>query len=305
MKGATVRAWIRAARPLAQGNLAPGLLFGQALAWHMARTFEGLVLAAVMAFGVLDQLVIMFANDVADAEADRFNAEPTPFSGGSRVLQEGTLSRESLKSAAIVSAVGLLALSIGIAALRGRPGLVVAAVLALLLLHAYSFAPLRLSYRGGGEWLQAIGVGAVLPYVGFAAQAPASLPMPWRFVAVPVLLGFAGNLATSLPDREADGAAVKRTFAVQHGAATTARTVAAVTLAAAALLVADLASRPWAAAAIAGPPALAMALSLAGAAPGSGRRAVPFVVRFGAASTWLLLGWSLALVITPPGSSSH
>lgn len=211
----SVRAWIQAARPLAQANLAAPLLLGQAFAFAITGRFDPLLLGLLALFGVLDQLFIVFANDVADAEHDRPEAR-TLFSGGSGVIGEGKIERATLARAAIgaYAALGLLSL---VLAWLATPWALAAWALAGALLHAYSFPPLRRSYRGGGELLQGLGIGAVLPLLGFAVQAGTLDGYPWATLTATVTLGFAGNVATALPDHAADRRALKRTWPVRLG----------------------------------------------------------------------------------------
>ncbi len=212
----SVWAWIRAARPLAHANIAPPLLLGQALAVAQGAPLDWTFFALALGFGVLDHLVIVFTNDVADQDADAKNDAPTLFSGGSRVLQEGLLEPRQLTRGAVAAAAGLVALS-GAGVWLGRPLLPLFAVAALGLLAAYSLPPLRLSYRGQGELLQGLGVGLVLPLLGFYLQAGSVEEAPWALFAPLVLLGFASNILTALPDVEADRAAGKRSWPVRRG----------------------------------------------------------------------------------------
>ncbi|AUX19644.1 1,4-dihydroxy-2-naphthoate octaprenyltransferase [Sorangium cellulosum] len=213
-----LRAWIQASRLPSQAYIAPPLLLGQlAFARTSGRRIDLETLAAVQLFGVLDQLFIVYANDVADQETDRRNRTATLFSGGSRVLVERRLSPRALSAAALACAAGLVAVSAGLAAARGAPLLVVLALAAILLLAAYSHPPLRLSYRGGGELLQMVGVGGVLPLYGYLAQGGAIERFPWALLAflLPTHLGCA--IATALPDEPSDRASQKRTLPVRVG----------------------------------------------------------------------------------------
>lgn len=286
---ARARDWITAARPLAQANIAVPLLFGQAVAWATERTFDARWLAYLAVLGVVDQLFIVFANDYADRHAD--GAERTPFSGGSGVLQSGRIAPAALGRAAIAMGAALVAL--GLAAAPVRPFLPVLACAAIALLHAYSFPPLRLSYRGGGAWLQAMGVGGVLPLAGFYAQS-GGLDLPAWALVPSFVAGLGGNLLTALPDVEQDARSGKRTFAVAYGES---RAILACTaLLAAATLAASAAPLPL-------PPIVATAAlaSLACAcAVGLGmrdrRRArLAFVILAGGAQHATLAGWAIAL----------
>jgi 1,4-dihydroxy-2-naphthoate octaprenyltransferase len=80
----------------------------------------------------------------------------------------------------------------------------------------YSFGPVRLSYRGGGELLQGIGVGIGLPSLGYYLQAEDLLAPVW-ILGPATLLGVCSNVLTALPDVEDDDLARKRTWPVRHG----------------------------------------------------------------------------------------
>lgn len=217
-----LRAWIRAARPLAHANIAPPILLGQALAVFQGAAFDPFLFALAHGFGVLDHLAIVFTNDVADREGDALHDAPTPFSGGSRVLQEGLLRPRQLARAASGCALALVVLS-GVGVLVERPVLPLFALAALALLGAYSLPPLRLSYRGQGEILQGLGVGLVLPLLGFYAQSGALASAPWALLSALVVLGVASNVLTALPDLTADRAVEKRTWPVRRGEGKAAR----------------------------------------------------------------------------------
>ncbi|MCA9535376.1 MAG: prenyltransferase [Myxococcales bacterium] len=205
-------AWVRAARPLAQANIALPIALGVTAATGEGFRMEPWALAACAAFSVLDQLMIVFANDYADRHTD--TAARTLLSGGSGVLVDGSLSEGALRRAALLAGFGLLGLGVLLAG--SRPLLLAACVAAIALLQLYSYPPARLSHRGGGEWLQGLGIGLVLPWVGYylvsgSAQAPLAVLLPM------VLFGVSGNITTAMPDVDADRAAGKRSLPVVVG----------------------------------------------------------------------------------------
>jgi 1,4-dihydroxy-2-naphthoate octaprenyltransferase len=202
---------------LAQVNIAVPLLVGQALAYAATGAFDWTIFALVHVAGVLDHLYIVFANDVADEAGDRDNEVVTSFSGGSRVLREGKLDARSLRRAAAAAACGLVVVAAYTAMAHGRPALLALWAAALALLWAYSFPPLRLSYRGMGEAAQGLGVGILLPLIAYVAQAGSFDGFVWAALAPLFLLGFASNITTALPDRDADAAAAKLTWPVRFG----------------------------------------------------------------------------------------
>ena len=214
----SLAAWIRAARPLAHANIAPPILLGQALCAAQGHALDPSLFAAAHLFGALDHLYIVFANDYADRELDATNTTYTAFSGGSRVLPEGLLRPAQIRAAAIASAIALVALSGAIALWLDRPLAPAFAAGAIALLWAYSYPPLALSYAGLGELAQAVGVGLVLPLLGYYLQRGSLAAMPWPALAPLFVMGLASNVLTSLPDTPSDAAFGKKTWSVRRGA---------------------------------------------------------------------------------------
>lgn len=210
-------AWLQAIRPLAQVNLVIPLWLGQALAFAYTGAFSPSTLYGSHIFAALLLLLIVFANDYADRDTDAANTTYNEFSGGSRVLPEGRLRPGELRDAAWLALVGLAGLSIYMAIGTGRPWAPAFVAAAALLVWIYNFPPVRLAYRGGGEVVQGLGTGVVLPLLGFYLQAGGFGEFPWLALAPLFLLGVVGNILTSLPDVPSDRQADKRSYAVRRG----------------------------------------------------------------------------------------
>jgi len=193
-----VAAWIRASRLPSQSYIFLPLLLGQALLVREGGTLSWATFALVHLFGLFDQLYIVYANDVADRHSDPLNTTATIFSGGSRVLVEGQLQSEQLVQAAGVMAALCLVTGAALWGFFGRWLCLPLSGLALVLLWLYSFGPVRLSYRGGGELLQMVGVGGVLPLFGYHAQAGGWTGFPWELLWVLLPTHLASALATAL-----------------------------------------------------------------------------------------------------------
>lgn len=212
-----VAAWLKASRVASQSYIAPPLLLGQACHYAAAGALNWSILIWVQLFGIFDQLFIVYANDWADVETDRHNQTATPFSGGSRVLVDGDLRRRDLARAAVLMAVATLGAALALAVGHGRWWAVPLAAVAIACLWLYSFPPVSLSYRGGGEVLQMLGVGLLLPLFGYCAQAGSLAGFPWPLLWVLLPTNLACAIATSLPDEPSDRAAQKRTVSVWWG----------------------------------------------------------------------------------------
>lgn len=214
---ATIISWIKASRLTSQSYIFIPLLLGQAIYYQQSGNFNWFFFILLQLFGIFNQLYIVFANDYADYETDRKNKTFNMFSGGSRVLVDGELEPFQLKKAAWITAG--LCVACGLIFLVGfqRPWVLLLAVMGLLLLWAYSFPPFKLSYRGGGELLQMLGVGLVLPLIGFYGQSGSFEGFPFPLIAalLPMQLGCA--ISTSLPDRPSDLVSGKKTLSVIFG----------------------------------------------------------------------------------------
>ena len=211
------RAWLQAARLPSQMYIFWPLLLGQALA--MGRDFSWGVVLACQFYGLVSQLYIVFANDVADMDTDRRNRTFTMFSGGSRVLVEGLLSRRQLARAAGLCAALSVLTGVYLGFWRHVWLPLPLILFGLALLWAYSYPPFRLSYRGGGEYLQMVGVGLVLPLIGYSAHAGTLAGLPWTLMPLMLALSLSCAVATALPDEPSDRADGKRTHAVRFGIA--------------------------------------------------------------------------------------
>ncbi|MBA3818318.1 MAG: prenyltransferase [Deltaproteobacteria bacterium] len=227
----SVLAFLRLGRPLFLGGGFLLYALGVAIAaWHGAVVdWQRYVLgqAAVTAF----QLMTHYANDYFDYDADVANLTPTKWSGGSRVLAAGTLPRRvALIAALVLAALGILA-SVGIARVAGSWLLPTLAAM-LVLAWEYSAPPLRLCATGLGELDTAIVVTGLVPWLGFALQAPALEGLPMLLLAiVPLgLLQIAMLLAIEFPDAAGDAATGKRTLVVRLGATRGAQLYVAITL---------------------------------------------------------------------------
>jgi 1,4-dihydroxy-2-naphthoate octaprenyltransferase len=215
----TIKAWLQASRLPSQSYIFFPLLLGQAVHYSRSGQLDLTVLMLMHLYGLFLQLFIVYANDRADIETDRLNTTYTIFSGGSRTLVEGLITIQQNYGA--VLAVIMLNAVVGLAltTLYQRLFALPLIVLSLGLLWLYSFPPVRLSYRGGGELLQMLGVGLVLPVFGYYGQAGHISAFPWHFLGFILPCQLACAMATALPDEPSDRQSRKRTAAVLLGPA--------------------------------------------------------------------------------------
>lgn len=215
---ASLKIWWSACRPgfIAVTLVAAALGIAQAQAcgcgWDAPAAAATLVLAA------LAHAAANLYNDYGDAVggSDAVNAGRLfPFSGGSRVIQDGWVT--ALQMREVARMLGIVVVGGGIAlAARSGPGLLLVGLAGLLLGWAYSSPRTALMSRGLGElavglawWLVVVGADYVQRH-GFSAIAAISG------------VGQAGLVAAILwaaefPDAAADARVGKRTLVVRWG----------------------------------------------------------------------------------------
>jgi 1,4-dihydroxy-2-naphthoate octaprenyltransferase len=172
------------------------------------------------------QLMTHYANDYFDYEADKANTTPTRWSGGSRVLVSGALSRVvALRAALVVGAIAPLATLALL--LRNQSHLGAGLLLCSMQLLAWSYSgpPLRLHSRGLGEPTTALVVPLLTPLAGFVLQAGHFELYPLLLTAPLALLQIAMLVTIEFPDHAGDRAVGKLTWVVVLGPERAARVI--------------------------------------------------------------------------------
>ncbi|MFH1312965.1 MAG: prenyltransferase [Candidatus Eisenbacteria bacterium] len=159
------------------------------------------------------------ANDFYDeiTGCDRLNPCPTPFSGGSRVIQQGLLpARVVLASSICFFALGLIQ---GLWLNRILPGNQVLAIgiVGALCGFLYTAVPFKLSYRGMGEVLVFLAFGPLVVAGSYLCQVGSIPPIAVLISGPAGLLVAAILLVNEVLDCDADRRAGKRTLVVMLG----------------------------------------------------------------------------------------
>jgi len=195
------------------------VLVCSAMAWHETGAFDWGHFSLALVSMVLIHAGANMANDVFDhlTGNDPCNTEyVSPFTGGSRFIQEGKIGPLKVLVAALACfALGSL-VGLYIVWLRGLWILAIG-IVGVGTAFFYTAPPLRLCYRGGGELLIALDFG-ILPSLGaYYVQAQqfswgalvAGLPATFLITAVLFINQF--------QDMRADAAAAKRHWVVRLG----------------------------------------------------------------------------------------
>lgn len=210
--------WLAASRPgfLVVTLVATLVGIGSALACGVAPRWPEALATVVLA--LLTHAAVNLHNDWGDAliGSDAVNTDRIgPFTGGSRVVQDGVFTPVQLKTAVqmlamVVTGGGLLL------AARSGPGLLLIGLAGLLLGWAYSQPRLALMSRGWGELAVAAGWWLVVVGADFV-QRRAFGEIAMIAGVSPALLIAAVLWIAEFPDARADAAVGKRTLVVRLG----------------------------------------------------------------------------------------
>ncbi|GAA0503725.1 prenyltransferase [Saccharopolyspora thermophila] len=209
-----LRAFVRLGRPkfLFQSMLVVAV--GVTIAVHSGFPADLRWYLVTLLFAWCTHLMTHYCNEYFDLEADRANAAPTSWTGGSRVLVSGHLAPVvSLSAAFVLLFAGVLLLAV----LPGTPTRLMGAVI-IALAWLYTAPPLRLNYHGLGEISCAAVLYGLGPLLACFAQAGTVSTAGLSCIAVLFGFQFLRMAIMNLSDIEGDRAVGKKTLAVLLGA---------------------------------------------------------------------------------------
>lgn len=197
--------------PFLTATVVPVLL-GTAIAWRDGAFDFGLFLLTLLAASLF-HIGTNVLNDYFDHQsgADEANFTPTPFSGGSRLIQRGLFSPRQTRNFGL-AAYGLGSL-VGLYLVYARGPVILAfGITGLLLGYLYTAPPVRLAHRGWGELAVAVGFGPLI-VVGAYYMQTARFSFEAFIASLPVALLIAAVLyINEFPDRIWDMRAGKLTL---------------------------------------------------------------------------------------------
>lgn len=213
-----VTTWLAAVRPGILAVTLASAMLGVVVAWSCGCGRDLPAAAATLVLALLTHAAVNLYNDWGDAigGSDAVNrGRIAPFTGGSRVVQDGVLGAARLRDAAQMLAIVVVGGGVWLAA-RAGPGLLAIGAAGLLLGWAYSSPRVALMARGWGE--AAVAAGWWLVVVG------ADYVQRQRFDAIPAVAAVSPALliaavlwVAEFPDAEADARVGKRTLVVRLG----------------------------------------------------------------------------------------
>lgn len=219
------RVWVQATRPLSLTASFIPILVGGAMAFAFGTGFSMWLFWLTLIGGVLIQAGTNMINDWKDAEADSVNVSGIrPFTGGSRMIQLGLISRGDMGFVGIL--LSIMAFLIGLyLAFQSGWGILPLIVFGLLAGYFYTNQKSRFSFinlgPGVAEFFIATTYGVLMVlgtyYVqtGFYSLQVFLISLIVSFFIVNVLL------INQFPDAEADAKSGKKTLVVRIGKAKT------------------------------------------------------------------------------------
>ena len=123
----------------------------------------------VLAGASLAQVATNASNDYFDhtSNADEINKVPSPFNGGSRVIQVGLMTPGQVLITALVSIAGTVYIGLYLnqevsGSIFGNTPILWTGIIGTFLALGYTGDPVRLGYKGFGEIAIALGFGPVM-----------------------------------------------------------------------------------------------------------------------------------------------
>ncbi len=212
-----LKVWIKAVRaPFFQAAIIPTLV-GAIVAWHKGFFNLGLLILSVIGMACVNGGTNLI-NDYYDhlSRGDDINVAITPFSGGSRVIQEGTLSPKAVLRGGLILLTLAFIIGLYLSVVRGLAVIIIGTI-GILIGYFYTAEPIKLGYRGVGEFFVGFTLGPLAVLGSYYVQTQRFDFEPF-WASLPIGLLIAGILyINEFPDYEADKAVGKNHLIVLLG----------------------------------------------------------------------------------------
>lgn len=211
--------WLKAMRlPFLTATIVP-VSFGSIIAWHNTGGFIWLKFWLVLFGASLIHIGTNLANDYFDhlSGADIANAHPTPFSGGSRMIQDGLIEPKKILYVALSAFILGSLIGLYLNYLCGQNVILILGIIGVFLGFFYSSRPFFIGYRSFGELAVGAGFGPLMVMGAYFAQAQ-RLPFSVFLISLPVgILVALIVFINEFPDYAADKSVEKNTLVVVLG----------------------------------------------------------------------------------------
>lgn len=216
-----LKVWLKEIRaPFFTATVVPVVL-GAVIAWYHTAEFNWFYFWLTLVGIILCHAGTNIANDYFDhtSRNDWVNQTPTPFSGGSRVIQKNLLLPKEVLTGAVVCYIFGSAIGLYLNAVTGGKVILVLGVIGVALGFFYTASPLRIGYRGWalGESAVGLGFGPLVVVGSYYVQTQKLDWLPlWASIPVAILITLVLYI-NEFPDYNADKSVNKKTLPVMLG----------------------------------------------------------------------------------------
>jgi len=216
-----IKLWAKAVRAPFFTASVISVILGTVIAWNITSKFHLLNFLLVSIGVILVHAGTNLINDYFDhrSNLDEINANHTPFSGGSRVIQDNEITPKAMLIAGLGTFV--LAAIIGFYLNSVTTGNVILyiGIIGFFIGYFYTAKPLKLGYTALGELITIIACGPLIVYGSYyvIAQVHAIQPII-ASIPIGILVGLILYI-NEFPDHEADKKVGKKTLVVVYGKA--------------------------------------------------------------------------------------
>lgn len=192
---------------------------GSALGYFVAGSFNIHLFVLATFAVVFIHAGANLANDYYDHKSrnDPFNKNVTPFSGGSRFIQNGILSPQTIITESLISFLIGALIGVWIVYLTKSAIILFIGIFGIAGAFFYTAPPFKLGYRGLGEIIIALLFGLLPVYAAYHLQTQALDYKPLLPALIVSILIFEIILINEFPDLPADKAVNKKTLPVLFG----------------------------------------------------------------------------------------
>ena len=201
--------------PFSTATIIP-IALGSVIAWYDINNFAWMRFWLALFGGLLIHFGTNLANDYFDhmSGCDEANPNPTPFSGGSRVIQQGLIAPKNVLWASLFCFAIGISIGIYLNYLTGTNVVLILGLIGIFLGFFYTAKPFRIGYSSFGEIAVGVGFGPLMVLGAYYVQTH-NLPLKVFLISIPIGILIALVLfINEFPDYVADKSTGKKTLVV-------------------------------------------------------------------------------------------
>ncbi len=214
-----IKLWLKAVRaPFFTASII-SVILGAIVAWNMTGEFHLLKFILTSIGVILVHSGTNLVNDYFDhlSKLDEINKDFTPFSGGSRIIQNRELPAKSILFGGLLSFISAAIIGFYLNALTTGNTILHIGIIGFFCGYFYTAKPFKLGYTALGEVITTIACGPFIVYGAYFVQAQDHALQP-ILISIPIgiLVGLI-LFINEFPDYEADKKVGKKTLVVILG----------------------------------------------------------------------------------------